>query len=499
VIDSSGIKPFDVAIIGGGINGCGAAADAAMRGLSVILCEKGDLASQTSSSSSKLIHGGLRYLDQFNFSLVRKALKERQTLLTIAPHLVRPLSFILPQGKNSRPLWVLRLGLFIYDHLSRSNRLLKSNVVKRGQKPDYFKPLLNSINQGVLYYDCRVDDARLTIVNALQAKAHGAKILTQTDVMHATIVDGIWHLTVQTENQDPYLIKAKSIINATGPWVESVNEVLNIPNKQKISLVKGSHLVLEKLYEGDHAYVLQHDDKRIVFTIPYFGQTLVGTTDIPWSGLPQQLTISTLETDYLLDLVASYFGKRPKLHQIITSFSGVRPLLFEPGKNASSLTRDYLYHYTAHPAPCITIYGGKITTYRILAKEVIDTLRPLFPLLPGSNSNITPLPGAMLGTQSIQDYGSNAQILYPWLPEAILNHYLQTYGTRTDIILKGCTHLDALGEHFGGVLYQREVDYLVNEEWATTVDDILWRRTKLGFNLSKEETTRLSQYVLRVC
>lgn len=489
-------KPFDVAIIGGGINGCGCAADAALRGLSVVLCEKSDLASQTSSSSSKLIHGGLRYLEQFNFSLVKKALNERQILLKIAPHLVHPLPFILPKNKHDRPLWLLRLGLFIYDHLSRTNKLPKSRMLSDHTNKNYFNPLLSTINQGVMYYDCMTDDARLTIANALQAKLNGASILTQTEVLHATVVDKLWHITVRLKNNNTRLIKAKTIINATGPWVLSTNSSFNISSKKKLSLVKGSHLILQKLYDGEHAYVLQHDDKRIIFTIPYFGHTLVGTTDVPYTGDPQSLSISPSETDYLLDLIANYFGHRPQPNQIIASYSGVRPLLFEPGKNASTLTRDYFYDFSSQPAPSVTIYGGKITTYRLLAKEVIDCLRPVFSNLGQSVTHITPLPGAVLNGSSVANYQTLARTLYPWLNEEILIHYLKTYGTRTEMILEQRANMDDLGKHFGNTLYQCEVDYLIKEEWATSIEDILWRRTKLGLKFNKEEKIQLKQYLL---
>ena len=266
---------YDVAIIGGGINGCGCAADAALRDLSVVLCEKGDLASQTSSSSSKLIHGGLRYLERFDFSLVRKALNERQKLLDLAPHLVHPLQFVLPQSKQLRSSWIVRIGLLIYDNLSHRNRLPKSTTVTRKKNPDFFKPLVSALKQAFTYYDCSTDDSRLTIANAIQAKQHGATILSYTEVIHAEIIDNLWHLTVQSNNQSPQKIKAKALINAAGPWVANVNQLLNIPNYHALSLVKGSHIVLPMLYEGNHAYVLQHPDNRIVFTIPYHGYTLV--------------------------------------------------------------------------------------------------------------------------------------------------------------------------------------------------------------------------------
>jgi len=484
-------KLFDVAIIGGGINGCGCAADAALRGLSVVLCEKQDLASQTSSSSSKLIHGGLRYLEQFDFNLVQKSLNERQILLKIAPHLVHPLCFIIPQKNKQRPQWILRLGLFLYDNLSRRNTLPASKPLTRNRNTRYFNPLISSIQQGFKYYDCRTDDARLTITNALHAKQHGARILTQTEVIHAEVIDSIWHLTVQTPHHDPRVIKARSLINAAGPWVESLNHVLNIPNDHTLSLVKGSHIVIEKLYEGDYAYVLQHDDKRIVFTIPYFGYTLVGTTDVPFAGEPSILKISDAEIDYLFDLIDRYFGKKIEKKQIITSWSGVRPLLSTPHKNASTLSRDYLYSVAKEPAPCVVVYGGKLTTYRILAEKVVDQLRTVFPTMAHSSTHKTILPGS----QSFSDYPHHVRQSYPWLDAVVLKYYLETYGTRAENILQGCASASDLGIHFENTLYQREVDYLINEEWATSVDDILWRRTKLGLNFTQKGCDRLEEYV----
>lgn len=483
--------PYDIAIIGGGINGCGCAADAALRGLSVVLCEKSDIASQTSSNSSKLIHGGLRYLEQFDFSLVQKALNERQNLLELAPHLVHPLQFVLPHSHSMRPSWMIRLGLFIYDHLSRRNRLPKSRKVTRQQHPDMFTPLVPSINSAFTYYDCSTDDSRLTLANAIQAKQHGANILSQTEVIHAEIVDHIWHLTVKDHNHKTQIIKAKTLINAAGPWVEKINRLLNIPSHHKLSLVKGSHIVLPALYEGQHAYVLQHPDKRIVFAIPYYGYTLVGTTDVPITGTLDDLSISQAEIDYLFDIIAIYFGQRPTQDKMISTWSGVRPLLSDPSKTAQTLTRDYLYHFSSQPAPCITVYGGKITTYRLLAEEVIDQFKLVFPDLKRSNTINTPLPGA---SQS-DDHALKARQAYPWIDEAILSHYLQTYGDRTEMILQNCRTIEELGEHFAGVLYQREVDYLIEKEWATSAEDVLWRRTKLGLDFDVHSQQRLIQYI----
>lgn len=478
-------KVVDVAIIGGGINGCGCAADAALRGLSVVLCEKSDLASQTSSSSTKLIHGGLRYLEQFNFSLVKKSLDERQTLLTIAPHLVHPIQLILPQALSLRSTWRLRVGLFIYDHLSRKNRLPKSCLVTRKKNLLYFHPLLQTISQGFSYYDGMADDARLTIANALQAKEHGADIHPHTEVIGAFVENGLWQLKLQSKNEPPRLIRAKTLINATGPWVESVNHLLSIPNAHHLTLVKGSHLVLTKLYEGDQAYGLQTPDNRIVFTLPYFGHTLVGTTDVPFNGQPDQVTISNAETDYLLEMIGYYFGKKPTSSQIITTWSGVRPLLADSNKNASTLSRDYVHHFTTTPAPAVTIYGGKITTYRRLSEEVMDQLRPIFPNMGNSTTQNTLLPGAEPTTLSFDQYD--------WLDKAVLNHYIQTYGSRTHALLAGAHHPTDLGQRIVGILYQREVDYLMAEEWATSLDDILWRRTKLGLSMDPKTLASLMQ------
>ncbi|WBV64502.1 glycerol-3-phosphate dehydrogenase [Legionella pneumophila 130b] len=276
---------FDVAIIGGGINGCGCAADAALRGLSVILFEQDDLASKTSSSSTKLIHGGLRYLEHYEFGLVKKALQERQTLLNLAPHLVHSQSFVLPYLKHMRPSWLLRLGLFFYDHLSRKNHLPKSRLIHRNNKNNYFTPLKEELNRGFLFYDATTDDARLTILNAIQAKNHGASIRPHAKVTHAEVINNIWHLTIQPTKGQSYKAYAKSIINATGPWVQSIAQLTHTPIQKDITLVKGSHIIVPKLFEGNHAYFLQHNDQRVIFVIPYHGFSMIGTTDIHYTGI----------------------------------------------------------------------------------------------------------------------------------------------------------------------------------------------------------------------
>jgi len=482
---------FDVAVIGGGINGCGIAADASMRGLSVILLEQDDLASKTSSSSTKLIHGGLRYLEQYDFGLVRKALTERQILLDQAPNLVFARPFVIPFQHALRPAWLIRAGLFLYDHLSRRNKLPGSKSIYRQSAPQCFLPLKAHINKGFVFYDCCTDDARLTLSNALQAQQHGARIETQTKVHKAEVIDGLWHLTSGAGQT----IRSRTLINAAGPWVESVSEQAGIRNQYKISLVKGSHLVVPRLYEGEQAYLLQHEDKRVVFVIPYHGFTMIGTTDVLFADSPDKLAISADETEYLLDLVERYFKQGILREDIITTWSGVRPLLASSDESPQAMSRDYVFHYSQEPAASVTIYGGKITTYRQLARDAVDTLRAVFPALGESTTDKTPLPGATFGHMAYSDYLVYARTRYQWVDKDLLARLLMTYGTRTEQVLAACHSMEDLGEDFGQGLFQREVDYLMDEEWARDCEDILWRRTKLGLLVGADEVARLQAYV----
>lgn len=486
---------YDIAIIGGGINGCGCAADASSRGLSVFLCEQDDLAAHTSSRSTKLIHGGLRYLEQRDFSLVKHALEEREVLMQSVPYLVRPLPLFLPYKKNMRPQWFIRLGLFIYDHLSRKNSLPKSKWLKRLKDPVYFKSLQDTFDRGFLFYDCTADDARLTLVNALSAKNNGAKICTRTRLLKAEVQDNQWILTMHTANQTQFSIRAKAVINAAGPWAEGVNHLLNVSNTKSLSLIKGSHLVVHKLYEGNHAYFLQHSDQRIVFVIPYYNHTMIGTTDVPYSGDRSPIHIDPNEIDYLLNIVNQYFKKQVKPHEIIHSWSGLRPLIAAPGRSPQALSRDYTWQFFTNPAPTVTIYGGKITTYRQLSKKIVDTLRPIFPDMGESVTDKIHLPGANYKGKSFADYSYWAKEKYHWLAEDTLNRYLSLYGTRAELILKDARQISDLGTHFGCTLYQAEVDYLIQEEWAKTSEDILWRRTKLGFDVKKATKSALENYM----
>lgn len=489
---------FDVAIVGGGINGCGCAADAALRGLSVVLLEQDDLASKTSSNSSKLIHGGLRYLEQGEFRLVRKALNERQKLLDLAPHLVHPQAFFLPYLKSMRPAWLLRLGLFFYDHLTNKNRLPPCQFIKKNKDHpnSYFAPLIEAIDRGVFFYDAATDDARLTITNALQAKNHGASIRPYSKVIHAEVIHNLWQLTIQPQEGAPYTLSAKSLINATGPWVECLAKLTPVPLAHSLTLVKGSHILVPKYYEGEQAYLLQHNDKRIIFVIPYQGFSLIGTTDFPFQGsLQDPIVISEEEIDYLLGLVNSYFTVKLTKEDLVFSWSGLRTLIKNQGKKLQSLSRDYHYELSTQPAPLITILGGKITTYRLLAEEVVNQLRVLFPQMPPSKTENTPLPGATFNNMNFEQYCLYATKKYSWLPKELLTRYLYSYGSQMEFFLSKCTSMDSMGLAFGSSLYQVELDYLITQEWAKHLDDVLERRTKLEWTMNETSKKMLRDYL----
>jgi len=384
---------YDLVVIGGGINGCGIAADAALRGLSVLLCEIDTLASKTSSKSSKLIHGGLRYLETYDFALVKKARDEQQLLLNIAPHLVHPCQFVLPHAEQIRALWQLRAGLFIYDHISRNNHLPHSRYIQSKTDIQYFTPLEEQYKQGFVFYDCTTDDVKLTKANALQAEKHGAHILTHISLIKAKILNNQWQLTFNAAEQEKILnINTQTVINATGPWLKNTAEILHTKLTHELSLIKGSHIIVPKLYEGEHAYILQHTDKRVIFVIPYKDCHLIGTTDIPYTGNLNDVTIDSTEIDYLCNIINNYFKKKVSPHDYIDSWSGVRPLVAQTGHSASNLSRDYHLEYTTAPAPVVTVYGGKLTTYRKLALEAVDLLKPIFPNLAASKTAYTTLP-----------------------------------------------------------------------------------------------------------
>ena len=486
---------YDLAVIGGGINGVGIAADAAGRGLKVFLCEKDDLAQHTSSASSKLIHGGLRYLEHYEFRLVREALAEREVLLAKAPHIVKPMRFVLPHRPHLRPAWMIRAGLFLYDHLGKRKRLGASRSLRFG--PGY--PLKPAITRGFEYADCAVDDARLVVLNAMAAREQGAHIVTRTRCLRAERVDGVWQVELQHADGSLQSIRARALVNAAGPWVASfIKDDLKLDAPYGIRLIQGSHLIVPRLYEGEHAYILQNEDQRIVFCIPYLDRfTLIGTTDREYSGDPAQVKITEAETDYLLKVVNAHFNHQLSRADILHTYSGVRPLCNDESDNPSAVTRDYTLALSAGEgqAPLLSVFGGKLTTYRKLAESAMAELKPFFTQMRASWTATAPLPGGedMTTAQALTD-AILAQ--YGWLPVDIAKRWAVTYGSRVWRLLDGIQGPEGLGQAIGGGLFSREVDYLRSEEWAVDVADILWRRTKLGLFTSPAEQQALHDYLV---
>ncbi|WP_213875072.1 glycerol-3-phosphate dehydrogenase [Pseudomonas sp. dw_358] len=485
---------YDVAVIGGGINGVGIAADAAGRGLSVFLCEKDDLASHTSSNSSKLIHGGLRYLEHKEFRLVREALAEREVLLAKAPHIVKPMRFILPHRPHLRPAWMIRAGLFLYDHLGKREKLPGSRSLKFGPQ----SPLKNEITRGFEYSDCWVDDARLVVLNAMSAREHGAHIHTLTRCVNAQRVKGQWQVQLERADGTLFSIQAKALVNAAGPWVAKfIRDDLKLDSPYGIRLIQGSHLIVPKLYEGPQAHILQNEDQRIVFTIPYLDRfTILGTTDREYKGDPNKVEITEGETDYILKVVNAHFKKQLGREDVVRTYSGVRPLCNDESDNPSAITRDYTLSLSAGQgeAPILSVFGGKLTTYRKLAESAMAQLAPFFPNMKGSWTATATLPGGeeMTTPRSLSE---KLRSRNSWLPAEVADRWSITYGNRSWKLLEGVSGLEGLGEMIGAGLYAREVDYLWDQEWARTATDILWRRTKLGLFSTEAEQLRLEQYL----
>ncbi len=477
----------DIFIIGGGINGTAIAADAAGRGLSVILCEKRDLASATSSASSKLIHGGLRYLELYEFNLVRKALRERDILMKKAPHLIQPLEFILPHEKHLRPAWMIQAGLFFYDHLGGRSRLPRS---KRLTLPA--NVLQPKFTTGFSYYDCMTDDARLTLTNALCAQEKGANILTYTECLSAQQENDIWKIELKNHfTQQQFFCYAKFLINAAGPWINHIQKKLVSAKPIDINLVKGSHIVTKKLYSGNYAHLLQNQDGRIVFTIPFQQHfTLIGTTD--WEA-PENLDHAEIddgEKKYLCRIINDYFNRSIGEQDIIWSYSGVRCLQGQAARGLSKITREYKFDLDTKNN-LLTVVGGKITTHRILAEEAINLLKPVFPQMKPAWTASAPLPGGDM--QDIHSFADKFKKQFSWLPDFIADRYIKNYGTRAYLLLENKHSLIDLGNHFGGGLYQHEIDFLIKTEWVNTLEDLLWRRTQLGLFLTLEEQNKINR------
>ena len=487
---------YDLAVIGGGINGAGIAADAAGRGLKVYLCEQHDLANHTSSASSKLIHGGLRYLEHREFRLVREALAEREVLLAKAPHIIKPLRFILPHRPHLRPAWMIRFGLFCYDHLGRRRTLPGSRGLRLGAD----SPLRPDMTRGFEYSDCWVDDARLVILNAMAAREHGATVETRTRCRSAQAHDGVWQLDMERADGSRSLVRARALVNASGPWVaDFLRDGLQRQPRHGVRLVQGSHIVVPRLYPGEQAYILQNEDRRIVFVIPWLERfSLIGTTDREYHGDPAQVRISEEETEYLLAVVNQHFRQPVERDDILHSFSGVRPLLDDESGDPSAVTRDYFLelHNGAGQPPLLSVFGGKLTTYRRLAESALELLKPWLKNMGPRWTADAPLPG---GEEMDDPQRLAARLVEqaPWLPVELARRWAVSYGSRSWRLLASATGLGDLGEHFGADLYAREVDYLRREEWAQSAEDILWRRGKLGLFLEAEQRAGLEAYLQR--
>jgi len=498
----SGPQSFDLVVVGGGINGAGIARDAAGRGLKVLLVERDDLASHTSSWSSKLIHGGLRYLEYYEFRLVREALIEREVLLRAAPHIIWPLTFVLPHSPEQRPAWLVRLGLFLYDHLGGREILPGSSSVDLAAPGPYGDPLKDWVGRGFTYSDCWVMDSRLVVLNAMDARERGAEVLTRTECVKAERDGGGWRIELaDTLTGRRRTVTARGLVNAAGPWVSRfLKDGIGLDTARKrVRLIKGSHIVVPKLHDGAHPYILQNTDKRIVFVIPYEGAySLIGTTDVEYEGDAGAVAITPEETDYLCSVVNRYFKRQIGPADVVWSYAGVRPLFDDASGNASAVTRDYVFDLDTGDggghgaAPLLSIFGGKITTYRKLAEHAMGRLAPLLGCAAGSWTAGSPLPGGDLADADFERYLDSFTATHPWLPAALARRLARSYGSRAERIVAGRQGLNDLGQCVGGDLYEAELDYLVAEEWALTPEDVLWRRSKLGLHLDDAAKARVA-------
>lgn len=491
------MEELDIFIIGSGIHGTAIAADAAGRGLHVLLCEKEDLASATSSASTKLIHGGLRYLEQYDFKLVRSALREREILMRKAPHLIAPLEFILPHDKHLRPAWMIRLGLFLYDHLARRHVLPHSKYLRLNEN-SRGTPLQSKFNRGFSYYDCFTDDARLTLLNALAAKEKGATILTRHKFISAQREKNSWKIKIKDSyGKKIFYVRAKAIVNASGPWVDHLQQNIDASKKIRTKLVKGSHIVVPKLYDGEFAYILQNSDDRIIFAIPYQQQfTLIGTTDVSFSNNFDNVHIKRGEEQYLCSVINFYFNKQIMTKDIVWSYAGVRCLQSDNAERLSKTSRDHKIIFDpAHGLPLLTIVGGKLTTHRIVAEEVLTLLKSYFSSMQSAWTETAPLPGGDFPNHDFAAFFNKLKQEYSWVPQNIILHYVKNYGTRAYLLLGDAKQMSDLGEPFSDVLYQKEIEYLIKHEWAKTVNDIVWRRTKFGLTLTPSAQKKLSRFL----
>ena len=488
----------DLLVVGGGINGAGVARDAAGRGLRTLLCEQHDLAAHTSSASTKLIHGGLRYLEFHDFRLVRKSLRERELVLESAPHICRPLRFVLPHDAHLRPAWMIRMGLFLYDHLARRRRLPASRGVRLHGHPAG-RPLDARYERGFVYSDCWVDDARLVLLTAKDAAEHGATVLTRTRCTRLERADGGWRATLTRADGRSIGVEARAVVNATGPWVDRfLDEATPVPAPHHPRQVKGSHIVVPRLFGHEYAYIFQGADGRIVFAIPYEGDyTLIGTTEMDYDGDLATPAIAEREIEYLVAMANRYFSSHLSRRDVAWTFAGLRPLLADPGDRATSVTRDYVLDVDTAGAPLLSIYGGKLTTYRRLAEDVVDLLAPRLGCAAGHWTAGAPLPGGDLPGGDFTAFLDTLGTRQPWLPPALRQRYARLYGSRVARLLEGTRAVADLGEEVLPGLHAREIDYLRDEEWAVDAEDILYRRTKLGLHVPPDGAARLDAWLAR--
>ncbi|MBM4218082.1 MAG: glycerol-3-phosphate dehydrogenase [Gammaproteobacteria bacterium] len=488
----------DLLIVGGGIHGAGIARDAAGRGLSVLLVEKDSLAAHTSSASSKLVHGGLRYLEYLKLRLVRESLSERESLLAIAPHLVQRQRFVLPYRGRLRPAWAVRLGLFLYDRLGRNSSLEGSTRIRFADSP-YGEPLQRRLRSGFVYSDCTADDSRLVILNAKDAAERGAEVRVRHRLLRASRQGSEWRAEIRDEATGETAVEhARALVNAAGPWVAEVIGGCQAGGKKSVRLVKGSHIVVPRLYEGTQAYALQHSDRRLVFVIPWQEDfTLIGTTDVPWQGAPGRCEIEPAEVDYLCEVVNRNFEHRISPADVAWSFAGIRALQDDDSTRASAVTREFELALDAGAgrAPLLSVVGGKLTTYRRLADLALGKLAPWLGTLPGEWTATAPLPGGDLPGGDVETFAQELARRWPFVGERRCRRLTRAYGTRAIGLLEPVRAAADLGEDFGGGMTRLEVDYLVCEEWARTAHDIHWLHSKTGLRATAEDRRRLDDYL----
>jgi glycerol-3-phosphate dehydrogenase len=492
---------YDLLVVGGGINGAGIARDAAGRGLRVLLCEQGDLAGATSSASTKLIHGGLRYLEFYHFVLVRKALREREVLLDSAPHIMWPLRFVMPHDAHLRPAWMIRAGLFLYDHLARRRRLPASTSINL-RRHAAGAPLQPHFTRGFVYSDGWVDDARLVVLNALSAVELGASVQTRMRCDRLEPCAEGWRAALSARELNVTTSKAVSItataaVNATGPWAASfLANATPVQGGHELRLVKGSHIIVPRMFAHDHAYIFQAPDRRIVFAIPYEHEfTLIGTTDIEHVGKPEDVKIDSSEIEYLCELANRYFRQSIAPRDVVAHYTGVRPLLEDESADARSVTRDYSLQLTTAPAPLLTVFGGKITTYRALAEEAMQRLATVFPHMRAAWTAGSVLPGGDLPQGDFNMFCESLAGRYAFLPADTRRRLARAYGTRITQVLGGASSLEELGAELAPGLFEREVEYLYVQEWARIAADVLWRRSKLGLVCDAAAVERVEHWL----